>query len=150
MPSLYKEKGLEALDPSRGASHIQILQLLGVGVGCACLCPVEKAVWSRQWSPPSSGCRDRRLQDWTLPRWPSWCRKPFTWAIFLWNGLDLTTAVYLEWTPMLTSFRSFYDKPQYPQEKYGEHLIQRSKRKGPKLNYGKGALQSSLIYFSLL
>ena len=33
MPSLYKEKGLEALDRSRGASHIQTLQLLGVGVG---------------------------------------------------------------------------------------------------------------------
>ena len=41
MASLCKEKGLEAhvraLDPSRGASHTQILQLLGVGVGCACL-----------------------------------------------------------------------------------------------------------------
>lgn len=48
MPSLCKEKGLEvwvrALDPSRGASHIQLLQLLWVGVGCACLRPVGEAV----------------------------------------------------------------------------------------------------------
>ena len=76
--------------------------------------------------------------------------RPSTWAVFLWNSLDLTTVVYLEWKPMLTSFRSFYDKPQCPQEKYGENLIQRSKKKDPKLNYGKGALQSRLIYFSLL
>ena len=37
MASLCKEKGLEALvralDPSRGASHTQILQLLGGGGG---------------------------------------------------------------------------------------------------------------------
>lgn len=91
---------------SRGASSIQILQLLG----SSALCFVGGAAWGRQRSPPSSMAS--RLQGWEawgpeFKSWLSWCMKPFNEAIFLWNSHYLPTVMCLEWKPVWTSCRSY-------------------------------------------
>lgn len=75
--------------------------------GGRCIYPWFGADSATHSAPWPAGCRGRRSGGWPLHCWLSWGRKPYMWAIFLWNHLYLTTAVCLEWKPVLTFFRSF-------------------------------------------